>query len=347
MFEISVIIVCIIINAVLAGSEAAFIAINIPTLKFLAKKGDSRVDLLLKLRQNPERTLSVIQVGITFVGAFAAAIGGAGAEESLTPWLINTFDINHNMAEILAILLIVIPLTFASVVLGELVPKTLALRRSLSIAALTAPWLNIVGGLIDPIVNVFEWSTKKIIGLFPKEQTKPEEYESPIVLEGVFSPLNKQYIMNMVKIERTTIKEILLVWKDVVSINLSDTAEEIEKVIITSMHTRLPVMNHENVVGLLNTKEFLAFLKTGSKEWKQLIRPTVNLQNSMLILSALRLLQKNRTHMGVVFNDRQRVGIVTMETIFEEIIGDIYDEDDDGAIKKMLASTRYFGSQRH
>lgn len=346
MFEMSVIIFCLIINAVLAGSEAAFIAINIPTLRYLARKGDSKVGLLLKLRENPERTLSVIQVGITFVGAFAAAIGGAGAEESLTPWLINSFNISHNAAEAIAILLVVIPLTFASVVFGELVPKAFALRRSLSIAAFTAPWLNLAGGLINPIVSLFEWSTKKIIGLFPKEQTKPEEYDSPIVLEEVFSPLNKQYIMNMVKIERTAVSEILLDWKDVISIDRSYTAEEVEKVMITSMHTRLPVTDHENVIGLLNTKEFLAFLKTGSKQWQQLIRPTVNVQDSLLILSALRLLQKGRTHLGVVFNRNQRVGIVTMETIFEEIIGDIYDEDDDGAIKKMLASTRYFGSQK-
>ncbi len=174
MFEFIVIIICLLINAVLAGSETAFIAVSKPTLRVLVRQGHEKAKLLLQLRENPERTLSIIQIGITFVGAFAAAIGGAGAEENISPLLSQHFGIGDTLAEVLAIFLIVIPLTYASVVLGELVPKTLALRRSMSIAFLTVPWLNLTSRFIDPIV-----STNARNNIHSNSSTPPSRKKSP------------------------------------------------------------------------------------------------------------------------------------------------------------------------
>lgn len=337
MFEFIVVLFCLMINAILALSETAFIAVSKPTLKSLVRQGNEKARLMLHLRENPERTLSTIQIGITFVGAFAAAIGGAGAEESISPWLIHNFGIGEAMAEILAIILIVIPLTYASVVLGELVPKTLALRRSLSIAFLTAPWLNFISRLIYPVVAVFEWSTKKVVGLFPKEYLASEDTDLNIgQLEGDLSPLNKQYILNMVKIERTVVKEIFVKWQDVVFLDATNSLEEVEKTIIASGHTRLPIVKEGRVTGILNSKEFFAFQKTGSIDWISLCRQAVHVQETTLILTALRLLQEKKAHMAIVYDASSATGVITMEAIFEEIVGDIYDEDDDGAIQKIL-----------
>jgi putative hemolysin len=337
MLEFFLILICLCINAVLAGSETAFIALNKQTLKILTKKGDKKAKLLLQLRENPERTLSIVQIGITFVGAFAAALGGAGAEESIAPYLVDNFYLSESFAEILSIFLIVIPLTYASVVLGELVPKTLALRRSMTIASFTAPWIHLISRLIHPIVTSFEWSTKKIISLFPKEHTSSEESENEsITLEEVVTPLNKQYIMNMVKIETTRVEEIYVDWAQVTYVNDDDTMQDVEKIIVSSGHTRLPIVRGEQVIGILNSKEFLAFQKTGKENWLSLLRPTLFIHEKTHILTALRYLQKKRTHMGIIYNNQQKIGIVTMEAIFEEIIGDIYDEDDDGAIAKIL-----------
>lgn len=342
MIEFIIIIICLIINAILAGSETAFIAVSKQTLRALAKKGDEKAKLMLQLRENPERTLSIIQIGITFVGAFAAAIGGAGAEENISPWLSQKLEIGDTLAEVFAILLIVIPLTYASVVLGELVPKTLALRRSMHIASLTAPWLNLASRLIDPIVSIFELSTKKIIELFPKKHTISEETElGTTALEEMISPINKQYIMNMVKIERTIVKEIFVDWKEVAYVSVTNSIEDVEKTLVTSGHTRLPIIKEGKVIGILNSKEFLAFQKTGNIDWVSLCRQTVEVQESTPILTALHQLQEKRAHMAIVYHGQDKIGIVTMEAIFEEIIGDIYDEDDDGAIKKILSTTRY------
>jgi putative hemolysin len=336
MLEFFIILFCLIINGVLACTETAFIAINKQTLKSLTKKGDEKAKLLLLLRDNPARTLSTIQIGITFVGAFAAAIGGAGVEEYLSPWLKQTFGTSSALAEFFSIFFIVIPLTYTNVVLGELVPKILALQRPLFVASLTAPWLSFAIRVFAPIVYLFERSAKKIIDLFLKQQISTEETENSSV-EGLLTPLNKQYIMNMVKIEQTTVKEIMVEWEDVEFITTEDSIEKVEQVLIFSGHTRVPIVEKDGrVTGILNSKEFFAFQKTKSKEWLSLRRPAVYLQERCLILTALRLLQEQKAHMAIVLSSSQKTGIVTMEAIFEEIVGDIYDEDDDGAIQKIL-----------
>jgi putative hemolysin len=338
MFEVLLILICLIFNALLAGSETAFIALSPSSLKEWVKKGNQKAQLLLTLRENPERTLSIIQIGITFLGAFAAALGGAGAEETITPWLIHTFKFKEPLAEIVSLMIVVIPLTFISVVIGELVPKTLALRRPLFFASKSAPWLFQASRFIDPIVSLLEWSTKLILSYFPKEHIVHEENseESAILIEHL-SPFDKQYILNIVKIEKTTLQEISLNWSEVVYVDSHQSSSEVEQIIISSGHTRLPVMKDQEVVGVINAKEFLAFQKTGQNNWLSIIRVPIKPDGQLPILSALRLMQKQRSHMAIVYQGQNRRGIITMEAIFEEIVGDIYDEEDEGSLKRILA----------
>jgi len=341
MFELSAIALCLIINAILAGSETAFIATDKHTLLKNARQGSGKAKLLLKLKENPERTLSTIQIGITFVGAFAAAVGGAGAEESISPFLIEKLNLSETAAEIASIFLVIVPLTYVNVVLGELVPKILALRRPFFIASATLPWLIFITKSLRPIIGAFEWSTKKIIELFFKPHADLEEEAGTSSLEDFFSPLNKQYIMNMIKIERTTVKEIFVEWSDVVYVEFTDNIKDVERLLVSSGHTRVPIVKGGALFGILNSKEFFAFQKTNKKNWLSLSRQIVSFQETTLILTALRLLQEKRAHMGIVFNGLKKTGVVTMEAIFEEIIGDIYDEDDDGAIEKILSKTKW------
>jgi len=343
MFEFIIIIICLIINALLAGSETAFIAVSRPDLRELVRQGNEKAKILYTLRENPERTLSVIQVGITFVGALAAAVGGAGAEETISPWLVAYFEINESFAEILAMLAVVIPLTYVSVVLGELVPKTFALRRPLYLAFKTSPWLHLISRLIDPIVSILEWSTKKIVHLFPAEHLVHEEslnQESSIEL-NVLSASSRQYVLNLFKIEKTTVKDVLVGWSEVIYIEDNQQLSQVENVILSSAHTRLPVVKNNEVIGIINAKEFLAFQKTGQTNWPTLIRQPIRIPSNMPVLSALQVMQENRAHMAIVYIGNTKIGIVTMEAIFEEIIGDIYDEEDDGTLKRILNSIHF------
>lgn len=345
MIEIFIIFICLIINALLACSETAIIAVSKPTLRERVKQGDTRAAQLLSLRENPERTLSIIQVGITFVGAFAAAIGGAGAEEIISPWLIEKFQVNELTAEIIALVMIVVPLTYISVVLGELVPKSLALRRPLFIATRAAPWLQKISRLISPVISLFEWSTKIILDSFPQKHTTSEEHHqdaASIELNLLSSP-NREYVINILKIENTSVREILVEWRDVIFVEDHQTHEQVEHVIISSAHTRLPVVRNNEIIGILNAKEFLAFQKTKETNWQSLMRPAYSIDINTPILTALRLMQEKRLHMVVVYDNTRKAGIVTMEAIFEEIVGDIYDEEDDGTLSRILRSASFKG----
>ena len=140
----------------------AFVTVNRQELRAKAKKSRS-ARYLLKLKTNPERTLSVIQIGITLVGAIAAAVGGAGADDLLRPLLVEKYHLSIKAAEILSIAIVVLPISYLNVVVGELVPKTLALRNSMAIASATAPFLYYAEKVLSPIVSLLEVSTNFIL----------------------------------------------------------------------------------------------------------------------------------------------------------------------------------------
>lgn len=346
MISLIAVFLCLILNAVFAASEIALVSLSRSSLREEIKHGNKQATLLLSLRENPERTLSVIQIGITFVGALAAAISGASADKLLSPYLQYLLGIGAHTAEIVSIIIIVLPLTYFSVVLGELVPKTLALRRPMFIALKTAPYLDLCARFISPVATLLEWSTKKILSQISHKQLQSEvELESSpssnIMSLDHLSPANRQYVLNIFRIERTTLKEIFIPWKETVFIYKKSPIHEIEQIIVSSGHTRLPVLDEDRVVGILNAKELLAFHHEGNEDWLALIRPVIFLDEQTPILSALRALQDKHSHMAIVTNAGKRSGVVTMEAIFEEIVGDIYDEDDDGALEKILSVHRY------
>lgn len=343
MYEFIIIMICLLISACLSASETAFIAVSKPALRELIKQGHENVKLLLALREHPERTLSITQIGITFLGAFAAAVGGAGAEESIAPWLQTHLGLKDHTAELFSLLVIVSLLTYINVVIGELVPKTLALRRPMFIASKSAPWLHRINRLIGPLVTFFAWSTKQILNSFPKKHVISESHMHEETIAGFdnLAESSKQYVFNLVKIENTTVKEILVDWPEVIYLESHQTLQEAEHTFVTSGHTRLPVVEKTEVIGMINAKEFLAFLQTKQQDWLSLLRPAVKTPDNTPLLTALRIMQEHRSHMAIVYERSEKAGIVTMEAIFEEIVGDIYDEDDDGTVTKILSSAHW------
>jgi putative hemolysin len=135
------------------------------------------------------------------------------------------------------------------------------------------------------------------------------------------------------------VKDIFLPWQQVVKADIRLSAREVETLLIASGHTRVPVLDGVTLVGILNAKEFLALRATGSEQWLSLVRPAVELQDHLPLLSGLKMLQDRRVHMGIVYSQQMRLGIVTLEDILEEVVGEIYDEDDDGALKAILAAS--------
>lgn len=338
MEEIIIIVVCLVLNAFFAAYEMAFVSVPRPELRGAARNGNKAAQKLLTVRENPERTLSIIQIGITMVGAVAAAIGGAGASESIQPYFMQK-GMNSVTAEILAVLIVVTPITYLSVVVGELVPKTLALRNPLRIVLAGAPVLFIADRVLSPIVTVLEWSTKQILNIFFKESKKVEEVAQTTIELDTFSPVHQTLMLNMAGIEKKKISEILLPWEQVRSVNIIDSIEDVTQVVFTSGHTRLPVIDNGHVVGILHTKEFVTLKESGEKNWQSIVRAGIKVLPSDSALGVLRMLQAKRVHMALVFTaNGERKGIVTMEDILEEVVGDIFDEDDDGKVRSVFAA---------
>lgn len=337
MFEILVIIFCVIVNAILAGVELGFVSASKPQLRLLAKKGNQNAKRILEFRENPERTLSVIQIGITLVGAFAAAVGGAGATESVTPYLQDKFGLSEAFAEPISIVMVVIPITYLSVVFGELIPKTLALRNPIWVSTKSALWLGIADRVLNPVVNLLEWSTKKFINTFFKQQRDITTTEPMIEMESL-EQHHKQAVINLAHLENRHVREIFVPWEEVTYLNSGNSLEEVVAIVLASGHTRLPVKEGDNVIGVLHTKEFLAYRENKEQDWKSIVRPMIKVRNEDKALSTLRLMQKNRGHMAVVFDSSgQSLGIITLEDILEEFLGEMFDEDDESLIRKIFA----------
>jgi putative hemolysin len=336
MVEILIIVICLILQAFFAAFEMAFVALTRSRLKDLVKAGNSTAVRLSKLRQNPERTLSALQIGFTLVGAIAAAVGGAQAYEKLSPRLIEQFHIQPITANVLAVILVVLPLTMVNVVFSELVPKSLALRSPLKIGLFSTRWLILLDRMFLPLVDIMEWTTKKILHVFFPRSRQDESAVADTVELDQLSVQARQYVLNLVAIEKKRVRDVSLPWAQVDYTTNSDDILHVEQVVLRSGHTRLPVMEDGQCTGIINTKELLALVKAGSATWTQIVRPISKVQANDPLLKALRQMQEKRSHLSAVFEGHSLIGIVTMEDILEEVIGEVYDEDDDGTLRRIM-----------
>lgn len=334
--------ICILLNALFAAYEMAFVSVAKPELRALSRKGNKRAHAILHLREKPERTLSIIQIGITLVGAVGAAVGGAGAAEVLEPILISEYGLSQITADLTAVVMVVIPLTYFNVVLGELVPKSLALKKPMLILMAGTPFLVFFDKIFAPVVTVLEVSTRLILRLFMRgKKGELPEIASPSSIEiDMFSPLHQRFMFNMANLEKRVIVDSCVEWEYVNFIRLEDTLEDVTASVFNSGHTRLPVLKDNVVVGVLHTKEFMILRESGERNWQTIIRSIITLKPKESLISTLRLMQEKRSHMCVVIDPQNLriVGIVTLEDIIEEIVGDIFDEDDDGRVKRIFIS---------
>lgn len=340
MLEILIVALCLFFNAILSCIEMAFVTVSKPHLKQLAQKGSVAATRVIKLKENPERTLSILQIGITLVGAISAAVGGAGAEESLSPVFQQRFGLTEEISEALAIATIVIPLTYLSVVIGELVPKSLALKFPMKLALSGGLLLQTLDKIFAPFVFVLDESTRLLLKLIvhklPNESL--QEMNTTVDLEPL-SDSSKQYVLNLLSVDKKTVRDIMLPWDQVCSIEVDLHYTEVLKIIKESRHTRIPVTHNGNIVGILHSKEFVSETEISRLNWAELIRATIFLKPNEPIIAALKILQQAKSHLGVIYDGQHILGMVTMEDIFEEVVGDIHDEDDS---PRALLSTNSF-----
>ena len=331
MIEFLIIALCLALNAMLSCIEMAFVTVSKAHIKKLSQSGQVAAKRVLQLKQNPERTLSVLQIGITLVGAISAAVSGAGAEDYLGPKIVEYFRVSAETADFIAIAIIVLPLTYVSVVIGELVPKSIALRSPLKVALAGGHMLIWMDRLFHPFVALLEASTV-FLTKFVFSRVKSEaaiSSEEGMDLDNL-SDQHKQYVINLINVDKRTVKDVMVPWDEATTIKETSHQHDVLDKIRESRHTRMPVVNENGeVIGLLHTKEFVAEAEITKIDWKQLIRSIITLTPKEPILNALKKLQNEKRHLAIIKDHGKVIGIVTIEDIFEEVVGDIYDEDDE------------------
>jgi putative hemolysin len=340
--DILLISIFILINGFFAASEIAVVTIRKTRIKQLVNEGKKNADILDKLRESPDRFLATIQIGVTTAGALASAIGGAAAVEVIKP-VLKTASIPFIAAssEAIAIGMVVVCITYFSLIFGELIPKSMALSNPEGVGLFTAPAINRLSKLATVFVSILSASTNILLKPFGKKAFSERGYiteeEVKMLVEeggasGVFEPEEKELIHSVFEFTDTFAKEVMLPAPQMVTIGVNMTADEVKTIIAEEKFSRYPVIGKDinDIRGVLYAKDFYNILsKTGSVDIHKIIKPPIFIPESMKISILLREMQKKRIHMAIVIDEYGTVsGIVTLEDLLEEIVGEIRDEYD-------------------
>lgn len=338
MVDLAIILILVLINGVLAGTEIAVLSARRPLLSAQAEAGDRPAQSVLSLLENPSRFLSTIQVGITLVGILIGAFGGADAVRRLAPVIAQLPIPGAEVyAEAIAFALTVAVVTYLTLVLGELAPKRLALQRAESIAKSTARPMRYLALLARPVVWILSQSTDtilRVLGMSGKaEPPVTEEEVRYLVTEGartgVFVPAEKEFVDRIFRFADQRVVHVMRPRADMVALDLDESPESVKEKLATTGFSRFPVYqgNLSNIVGIVHAKDLLS--QEGPLDLHPLLREALFVPETKSLLSMLQAFQATRSHMAIVLNEFGGTeGLVTLEDVLEEIVGEIRDEYD-------------------
>ncbi|MEW6117396.1 MAG: hemolysin family protein [Nitrospirota bacterium] len=340
--DILLIALFILINGFFAAAEIAVVTMRKTRIKQLIDEGRKDAEALNRLREAPDRFLATIQIGVTLAGVIASALGGAAAVEVIEP-IVAAVPIPPiaAYAEGIAIGIVVIAITYFSLVFGELIPKSLALSNPEGIGLWVAPKVEKFSKLATVLVKIFTASTDLLLKPFHKKVFTGRGYiseeEVKLLIEeggeqGVFEPDEKELIHSVFEFTDTSVKEVMIPAPQMVTIGLGMSVEEVKSIISEEKFSRYPVIGKDinDIRGILYAKDFYNILsKKGSVEIHKIVKPPLFIPETMKISILLREMQKKRIHMAIAIDEYGSVsGLVTLEDLLEEIVGEIRDEYD-------------------
>jgi putative hemolysin len=341
-FETFLIALLILLNGYLAGSEIAVVTARKSHIKQMAESGKKNAKAFLRLKEEPDRFLATIQIGITGVSVLASAVGGAAAVKVIKPALqlvpIRPISL---AAEPIAIGIVVVIITFFSVIFGELVPKSIALMHPETIGIWTARTIDAFSRVTAIFVKILTFSTSIVLRPFGEkpftERAYITEEEVKMLIKegrkhGVFEPTEEKILQSVFEFTDMFVKEVMIPDTQMVMIQLDKSAQEIASIIEEEQFSRYPVFGKEpnDIRGILYAKDFLTTLaKTGQVDVRKIIKPPYFIPETMKISLLLREMQKKRIHMALVVDEYGGIsGLVSLEDLLEEIVGEIRDEHD-------------------
>ena len=336
--------ILIVVNAFFAATEIAVISLNEKKVKAKAEDGDRKAVKMLKMIEEPTRFLSTIQIGITLAGFLGSAFAADNFAEKLSNYAIRVFGISEAKADVInsvSVVVITLILSYFTLVLGELVPKRVAMKHKEKLSEVCCGFISFLATVLRPIIWLLTASTNcvlRILGIDPHEKDEAVSEEDIVLMldagadEGTINEDDIEYIKNVFKLDKMTAEDVMTPRKSIVSIDNETTDEEILKIIEEEGYSRMPVMDdeNENIIGIFYVRDYL--LKRTNKNFKRksVIQQPVFVPESIHLDVLFKDMQKERFHMAVVVNEYGEVsGIVTMEDILEELVGEIWDELDE------------------
>lgn len=326
-------------NGFFAGAEIAIVAARRGRLQSLADKGDKAARAALELGGNPNRFLSTVQVGITVIGTFAAAFGGAHLAAALTTWLETLPDgWIKGHASSLSLTLVVALISFFSLILGELVPKRLALRNAETLARLVARPMMLVSQVARPAVWLLGATTDAVLFLLgvPRGDdvsVSVEDIQHMLKMgreHGVLDAAEQQVAMEALRLGDRVVRDIMRPRTDLDALDVDTPTEEVMGATAMAGFSRLPVYEKDldHVIGYVHIKDMLREMYLhGELNLRKMLHPPLFVPETLPLDRLLDLFQKKRTQLAIVLDEFGGTqGMVTLEDVFEELVGEIHDE---------------------
>ena len=341
-----VVLLMLVCNALLAAYEMAIASISRTRLSIFAQEKRPGAEAALYLKDHLEGSLAIVQIGITLAGALAAAYGGSGADSWLSPWLVKHLHLHAHIAHTLSMLLVVLPLSFVTIVFAELTPKTFALENKDFVVLRFSPYIRVLYTALEPLVKLMErmvrLATSKISKVSPPQDMKKAAMTDLRTAAAIasssrlFGKTEEKIVISTAQFCVRNIREIQVPLEQVYMLDADDSIADTFIKAHLDMHTRFPVRQRpddpQSIVGYLNFKDIFQASKVAAAGQpttaKTIMRPIMRLEADTIISAALEKMMKSKQHICLVTEEGKITGILTLEDIFEEMVGEIEDEYD-------------------
>lgn len=337
-------IILIALNAFFAATEIAVISLNEKKVRALAEDGNKKAVKMLKIIEEPTQFLSTIQIGITLAGFLGSAFAADNFAEVLSAAISKAFNLSADNTKIIntvAVVLVTLILSYFTLIFGELVPKRIAMKHKEKLANSVCGIISFLAAILKPIIWFLTISTNavlRLVGIDPHEKEEPVSEEDIVLMldagadEGSLDHDDIEYIKNVFKLDKMTAEDVMTPRKSVISISYDASDKEILEIIEEESYSRIPVYedNPDKIIGILHACDYLLKRNEKNFDLKSILHTPVFVPETVSLDVLFKDMQTDHNHLAVVVNEYgETSGIVTMEDILEEIVGEIWDERDE------------------
>lgn len=336
--NIALVLLFVLVGGVFAATEMAIVSLRPSQVDDIERTGGGRGRKIARLVRDPNTFLSAVQVGVTVAGFFSSAFGGATIAPYVSRWL-QARGLEPGLADPVALILMTLIIAYLSLVLGELVPKRLAMQRSAGFTKALAPALGGFATALTPVIWLLSVSTNLVVRLLggnpeaTNEEMTIEELRRVVEDNRDLRPYSREILTDVFRASERTLGDVLRPRPDVQFVHAAQSVEELEGFLRSSSHSRYPVLGDtvDDVLGFVHVRDLLTVDddRRAGVRVADLVRDITALPVTKPVLPTLKLLRDNQQHMALVVDEHGGTeGIVTIEDLIEELVGEIYDEYD-------------------